>query len=261
LTRLLGIAALAIAVALAAPARAELVRVEAVGSVPLGAGSTGGATARQAALEAGVRDAVERAATDLAKQAGASASPDAIRAALGGDLLSYASTFKILEDRGEREPLLEQSPGAQREYVVMVDALVDRGRVRSRLAAAGLLGAPVEPGARRALRIVFEGVDSYPLWERIKRALGARGGAVRPLEFDRGRIVAEVETEEPSSTVVSRLGTALGDTLAVSAAGMDGETLLVAIAPRVAPEEAAPADEATDPAAAASEPSPTPSAR
>ena len=34
--------------------RAELVRVEAVGSVPLAAGSTGGATARQAALEAGV---------------------------------------------------------------------------------------------------------------------------------------------------------------------------------------------------------------
>jgi hypothetical protein len=255
------IAAIALALALASPARAELVRVETVGSVPLGAASKGGATARQAALESGVRDAVERAATDLASQAGSSAGPDAIRAALGNDLLVYAATFKILEDRGEREPLLEQSPGAQREYVVTIEAHVDRARVRSRLAAAGLLGAPVAPGARRALRIVFEGVDSYPLWERIERALGARGGAVRPLEFDRGRIVAEVETEEPSSTVVSRLGTALGDALEVSSAGMDGETLFVAIVPRVAPEEPAPAGAASDPAAPASEQSPTPSAR
>jgi len=253
--------ALAIGVAAGAPVRAELVRVETVGSVPLGAASKGGATARQAALEAGVRDAVERAATDLASQAGSPAGPDAIRAALGNDLLIYAAQFRILEDRGERAPLLEQSPGAEREYVVTVEAHVDRARVRSRLAAAGLLGAPVEPGARRALRIAFEGVDSYPLWERIERALGARGGAVRPLEFSRTRILAEVETEEESGTVVGRLGTALGEAVEVRSAGMEGETLLVAIAPRVAPEAAPPAGAPSDPAVPASEPAPTPSAR
>ena len=57
--------ALAFAVFAAGAGRADLVRVESVGSVPLAAGSSGGANARQAALEVGVREAVERAALDL----------------------------------------------------------------------------------------------------------------------------------------------------------------------------------------------------
>lgn len=247
--------ALAFATLVAGAARAELVRVESVGSVPLAAGASRGATARQAALEAGVREAVERAALDLASQAGASAAQDSVRAALGSDLLVYASQFRILEDRGERAPLLEQSPAAQREYVVTVETQVDRSRLRSRLQQAGLLGAPAQAGTRRALRIAFEGVDSYPLWKRIERALGARGGAVRPLEFARGRIVAEVETAEEGGTLVGRLGTGLGNDFAVRSVGMDGDTLLVAIASRVAPEPA------TIPDASAVEAAPAPPAR
>ena len=247
--------ALAFAVFAAGAGRADLVRVESVGSVPLAAGSTGGPTARQAALEAGVREAVERAALDLASQAGASASAEAVRAALGTDLLLYASRFRILEDRGERAPLLEQSPGAQREYVVTVEVYVERSRLRSRLQRAGLLGAEPQPGARRALRIAFEGVDSYPLWKRIERALAARGGAVRPLEFAHGRIVAEVETEEEGGALVGRLGAALSDTLELRSAGMDGETVLITVAARI-PSEAAP-----DLAAPPSEPTPQPSTR
>jgi len=252
-------AAIAIVLAFAAladgAARAELVRVESVGSVPLAAGSAGGASARQAALEAGVREAVERAALDLASQAGASASPDSVRAALGTDLLVFASQFRILEDRGERAPLLELSPAAQREYVVTVETHVDRSRLRSHLQQAGLLGAPAQPGARTALRIAFEGVDSYPLWKRIARALGARGGAVRPLEFARGRIVAEVETPEQAGALVGRLGTGLGADFEVRSVGMDGDTLLVAIAPRLAPEPA------TIPDAASVEAAPKPPTR
>ena len=257
------LAALVLAFVLAAgsPARAELVRVETVGSVPLGADSKGGSQARQAALEAGVRDAVVRAARDLASQAGSSASPEAIQAALGGDLLIYASRFRILEDRGEREPLLEQSSDATGEYVVTVEAYVDQARVRSHLASAGLLGAPLQPGARRPLRIQFEGVGSYPLWERIEKALGARGGAVRPLEFSRGRIVAELDTEEAGTTVVDRLAVALGDAIEVRSLGGDGGALLVAIAPRAVAEPASPAGAPSDPAMAPSESAPTPSAR
>ena len=234
---------------------AELVRVESVGSVPLAAGSTGGATARQAALEAGVREAVERAALDLASQAGAGASAEAVRAALGTDLLLYASRFRILEDRGERAPLLEQSPGAQREYVVTVEAYLERSRLRARLQQAGLLGAQPPPGARRAVRIAFEGVDSYRLWKRIERALAARGGAVRPLEFAHGRIVAEVETAEEGGSLVGRLGAALGDTLEVRSAGTDGETMLITVAARI------PLDAEPSPVAPSSEPTPHPSAR
>jgi hypothetical protein len=247
--------AVALATLVAGAARAELVRVESVGSVPLAAGSSGGASARQAALEAGVREAVERAAVDLASQAGASASQDSVRAALGTDLLAYASQFRILEDRGERTPLLEQSPAAEREYVVTVETHVDRSRLRSRLQQAGLLGAPAQPGARRALRIAFDGVDSYPLWKRIERTLGARGGAVRPLEFARGRIVAEVETAEDGGALVGRLGTGLGADFEVRPLGMDGDMLLVAIASRAAPEPA------TIPDASAVEAAPTPPAR
>jgi len=247
--------AVALAALVAGVARAELVRVESVGSVPLAAGASGGATARQAALEAGVREAVERAAVDLASQAGAGASPDSVRAALGTDLLVYASQFRILEDRGERTPLLEQSPAAQREYVVTVETHVDRSRLRSRLQQAGLLGAPAQPGARRAQRIAFEGVESYALWKRIERALGARGGAVRPLEFARGRILAEVETQEEGGALVGRLGTGLGADFEVHSVGMDGDTLLVVIASRAAPEPA------TIPDAAAVEAAPAPSAR
>ena len=247
--------ALAFATLVAGAARAELVRVESVGSVPLAAGASGGATAREAALEAGVREAVERAALDIASQAGASAAQDSIRAALGGDLLVYASQFRILEDRGERAPLLEQSPAAQREYVVTVETQVDRSRLRSRLQQAGLLGAPAQASTRRALRIAFEGVDSYPLWKRIERALGARGGAVRPLEFARGRIVAEVETAEAGGTLVGRLGTGLGADFEVHSVGTDGDTLLVAIASRAAPEPA------TIPDASAVEAVPAPPAR
>jgi hypothetical protein len=247
--------AVALAALVAGVARAELVRVESVGSVPLAAGSSGGASARQAALEAGVREAVERAAADLASQAGASASQDSVRAALGSDLLVYASQFRILEDRGERAPLLEQSPAAQREYVVTVETHVDRSRLRSHLQQEGLLGAPAQPGERRALRIAFDGVDSYPLWKRIERALAARGGAVRPLEFARGRIVAEVETQEEGGALVGRLGTGLGTDFEVRSVGMDGDTLLVAIAPRVAPEPV------TIPDAAAVEAAPKPPTR
>jgi hypothetical protein len=250
--------AAAVALGAAGGARAELARVESVGSVPLGAGAAGGATARQAAVEAGVRDAVERAAQELATQAGSKASPDAIHTALG-DPLALASRYRILEDRGERAPLLEQGPGAQREYVVTVEAYVDRDRLRTRLEKAGLLGPPAPPTGRHALRIAFAGIESYPLWERIERALGARGGAVRPLEFGRDRIVAEVETDEEAGAVIGRLGAALGEAHEVRAVGSDGDTLLVAVAVRAAPE---PAPEAppvlTAPPGA---PAPTPAAR
>lgn len=258
--------AVAIAVALGAfvagIASAELVRVESVGSVPLAAGATGGATARQAALEAGVREAVERAATDLAAQAGSSAKPEAVRAALGGDLLLYASSFRIVEDRGERAPLLEQSPSAELEYVVMVETHVDRSRIRSKLQQAGLIVAAPKPEARRSLRIAFEGIDSYPVWKRIQRVLSARGGGARPLEFGHHRVVAEVATDEEASALIGRLGAALSDSLELRSVGMDGETLLVAVkVPGAAEATGAAPDPSTAPVAPPSDSAPAPPAR
>lgn len=213
---------------------AEVLRVEAVGSVPLAAGVNGGASARQAALEAGVREAVQRTALDLAAQAGSAAPSEAVVGALGQDPLPYATGYRILEDRGERDPLLETSPAAASEYLVTVSVDVDAAKIRRRLLDAGLLGAPAGV-SKRGIRITLEGIDSYPLWERIQRGLAARGGAVRPLEFTRGRVLAEIETDEAPGDLVKRLGTVLGDEVGVRSVGMDAGGIVVAIGPAAPP--------------------------
>jgi hypothetical protein len=242
----------------ATTAAAELVRVEAVGSVPLGAASAAGATARQDALEAGIREAILRTAIDLAKQAGTPAGPDAIRSALGAPSAwkEYTASYRILEDRGERAPLLETSPGAASEYVVSVEVEVEQGKVRSRLAKAGLLAPPAPPGGRQTVRIAFEGVDSYAVWKRIRRALGARGGAVQPLEFSHGRVLASVETDESSGAVIDRLARALAEDFELAPLGADGDAVRVAVARRAPTEPPAPAppDAAPEPAAASDAP-------
>jgi len=217
-------------------AAAELVHVEAIGSVPLGAASSGGAAARQRAVEAGVRDAVERTAAEMAREAGTQADAEAVRAAIG-DPMTLAASYKILEDRGERAPLLEASPGAEREYVVAVEVEVDRSGIRSRLAKAGILpqaAASAPSGGVR--RIVFEGVDSWALWTRIRQVLGARGGSVQALEFAPGRVVAEIGAPEPEGPLLARLGAGLGESFEIAPLGADGDALRVAVTRRPAPE-------------------------
>lgn len=241
-------------------AAAELVRVEAIGSVALGAGSKGGATARQQALEAGIREAIGRVGEELAVQAGATAAPSDVRGVLDPEWKRFAVAYRILEDRGEREPLLESNPGAQREYVVAVEVEVDRDRVRAQLVEAGIVARPGAPAGRRGLRIRFEGVDSYPLWTKLRTALAARGGAIEAREFSPGRIVAVLDTDESGDAVVARLAGALGPDFEVANGGMDGEGLRISIARRLPAElpgdDPAPAlrEPATPPAAEASPP-------
>jgi hypothetical protein len=244
----------------AAGARAELVRVEAVGSVALGAASRGGAEARQEALEAGIHEAVERTALELAHQAGSNADDEAVRAAIGTDAKSFVARYKILEDRGERAPLLETNPGAQREYVVTVEVEVDRSQLRSRLAKAGLVAATAtattSSGSRR---VVLEGVDSYPLWLRIREALAARGGAVRPLEFSPGRIVADLGGDESLGSVASRLSVGLGEAFEVRPLGESDGELHIGVTRRPPPDDAAQSP-ATPGAAPAADHAPEPAA-
>lgn len=254
-------AALALASFAPPGAGAELVRMEAIGSVSLGAGSKGGATARQQALEAGIREAIGRVGEELATQAGATASPFDVRTALAPEWKRFAVAYQILEDRGEREPLLETNPGAQREYVVVVEVEVDRARVRAQLVEAGIVARSGQVAGRRGLRIRFDGVDSYPLWTKIRTSLAARGGAIEPREFSPGRIVAVLDTDESGDAVVGRLAGALGPDFEVSSGGEDGEGLRVSIARRLPPElpeadlgEAVP--QPATPPAAGSPPSP-----
>lgn len=234
-----GLALAALLIGSGVPARAELVRVEAIGSVPLGAASNGGSVARQAALEAGIREAITRSAVDLARQAGSSADPEAVRNALGPDPKSLAARYRILEDRGERAPLLEASPGAEREYVVAVEVEVDRAMLRSRLAQAGLLGSVRPASAGGATRIVLEGVDSYPVWTRIRDALSAKGERVSGVEFSPGRIVAVLGAPESEGALVARVSAGLGEAFEVQPLGTDGDAFRIGVARRPPPEEPA----------------------
>lgn len=235
----LGALLAAILIGGAGPVCAELVRVEAIGSVPLGAASSGGSVARQAALEAGIREAITRSAVDLARQAGSSADPEAVRNALGPDPKSLAARYRILEDRGERTPLLESSPGAEREYVVAVEVEVDRAMLRSRLAQAGLLGAASPASAGGATRIVLEGVDSYAVWSRIRDALSAKGERVSGVEFAPGRIVAVLGAPESEGALVARVSAGLGEAFEVQPLGSDGDAFRIGVARRPPPEEPA----------------------
>jgi hypothetical protein len=221
--------ALGAALAAAAPAAGEAVKVDAVGVAPAGPG------ARQAALDSGLREAVLLVAGELAREGGASVGDrDVLAGALGPDLRSYAIQYELLEDRGERPAQLVQEPGVEREYAVVVQVQVERARVSEALRRAGLLGAP-SPGGVRSLWLTLEGVHAWRTWERVQRALAARGGSVRPIEFARGVVIAEMQTEESNEALVARLRRALGESLGLSVLGSAPGTLRLRVVAGAAP--------------------------
>jgi len=174
-------------------------------------------------------------AGELAREGGASATdPLALEEALGPDLRSYAEQYRLAEDRGERPAQLVQEPGVEREYAVVIEAHVDRERVRAALLRAGLLG-PVTPGGVHSLWLTIEGVPAWPTWERLRRTLAARGGAVRPIEFARGVVIAEMQTDESNEAVVERLRRALGETLGISVTESAPGTLRLRVVTAAAP--------------------------
>jgi hypothetical protein len=225
----------AIACALAtatAAAGADLERVQAVGAAPIA--RAGGGAVRQSALEAGVREAVLQVGAEVAGETGRAPDPTALKAALGNDLLAYAARFRLIEDRGEHPALLIQDPGVEREYEVMVEVEVDRARVRASLAKAGLLAAGgSKPGAAplATLEVTFEGVDSYATWEALRRALGGRPGAVRPLEFARRRVLAQVDSDEAPEALVERLRHGVGDSFGIALRSAAGQHLEIEVIP------------------------------
>lgn len=209
----------------AAAASADLVRTDAVGVVAAGPG------ARQAAVQAGVREAVLLVAASLAREAGATTDDrETLRRALGADLLPFAVQYELAEDRGERVAQLIQEPGVDREYVVMVEVQVERGRVRDRLLRSGLLGAAGPTGVH-SLWITIDGVDAWPTWERLRRALAARGGAVHPIEFSPGIVIAELQTDESNEALVERLRRAVGDSFGLTPSDSAPGSLRLHVAP------------------------------
>ena len=215
-----------LAVAGAARAVEERV-VDGVGAVAV-KGAAGGrsGTPRDAALRAAIVEAVRRVALELLPADAAATDPEAaVDAALAPDLRAFANRFRILEDRGEGPALLVEEPGVQTEYVMVVQAQVDVGRVRQRLVRAGLLPAgDLAPSQR--LRIVIEDLDGYAGYRAVRTLLDDLGvrGAV-PVQMDRGTAVLEVESRMPASELLAQLVRSAPPELRLDAVASDAESL------------------------------------
>ena len=171
-------------------------RMEALGAVDVDSGRSG--TPRDRARFAAVRDAVRRMALELVPQDlrpdGTEKDPEAwIEAALGKDPYSYATSFRILQDRGTRPAIL--TPDAETEYVVLVEVILDEARIRERLSARGLL--PENSAQDRSSLEIEVEVGSYPAYQRLRETLlDSRGvHSALPLEMSRGRVLLAVEAD------------------------------------------------------------------
>ena len=225
IARMLAILGL-LAVAGAARAVEERV-VDGVGAVAV-KGAAGGrsGTPRDAALRAAIVEAVRRVALELLPADAAATDPEAaVDAALAPDLRAFANRFRILEDRGEGPALLVDERGVETEYVMVVQAQVDVGRVRQRLVRAGLLPAgDLAPSQR--LRIVIEDLDGYAGYRAVRTLLDDLGvrGAV-PVQMDRGTAVLEVESRMPASELLAQLVRSAPPELRLDAVASDAESL------------------------------------
>ncbi|UCE84598.1 MAG: hypothetical protein JSU66_09490 [Deltaproteobacteria bacterium] len=214
----------------AAASAQEIRRIETLGVVPGDPGALADRAPRDAALDDAVTRAVLRVGLEeLARlrAAGGSGAPpsprggdggseeDAARvlAALGDRPLEYAVRFRILEDRGRRSRLLLADPGVETEYVVLVEVQVDVERVRARLSSAGLVGgeAGSEPIPPRVVRLEIESLPSWRAYAALRAALLEHAGAtaVRPVEFERGHAVVDLDSTRSPRQIYEALRRAL----------------------------------------------------
>lgn len=202
----------ALAGGLALPAAAEVRREEAVGVVAIGAEARPRSQLREAALHAGIAEAVRRVATQLL-QTEASHPPDLDAEALYqilGKPMDYTVRFRVLDDYGERAPQLVTAPDATAEYVVVAEVHVDVEKVRRALQQADLLAPEGGPGSIRRLTVVLEPLDSYRALEWLQERLQAQHGvdAATPVEVERGRAVLAVATWMGPDELWQRLASA-----------------------------------------------------
>ncbi|MCG8591106.1 MAG: hypothetical protein MJE66_17580 [Proteobacteria bacterium] len=232
-----GLGVLLLLGAIAAPGWAgEVRRLEAVGAVGLrGDGSPTGPP-RDAAIQAALREAVTRVATEFLIDVVPDENPDAegdeeptLEDVLGEDMVPYTTRFRILDDRGVRTALFSDEPGVSEEYVVVVEVAVDVSRVQTRLVEAGLIEGPETETVRVPLQV--EGVELFGAYQALRDLLlgpvGARG--VVPVEWERGRVALEVETDQASEILLARMLRASSDELDIQALAADEGPLRVRV--------------------------------
>jgi hypothetical protein len=206
--------------------RAEVRPVEAVGVVPLRADAPSRVPPRDAALQRALLDAVQRVAVDELPDRAALAGEEEVAAALGDDPYAFATRYRIREDRGERPALFTDDPEVESEYVVVVEVHVDVGRVRERLAAAGLLRMPSGDSRRYRVRVVIEDVESYAAYMAVRTLLEEMDlRSVLPLEMERGRAVIAVDGGRSPDQLMSALVRAAPSNLRLVPLGVDAQTL------------------------------------
>jgi hypothetical protein len=221
---LLRLVACLVLVAPAAGAAGEVRRVEAVGAVALEGAAVSTPNPRDAAMQAGLSEAVRQVA--MALLGGLEPMPDdepggasgkdprddgvesILAGALGDDPLVYVNGYRTVEDRGERPALFVADPGAETEYVVVVEAQVSVERVRNRLVEGGLLAeAPAGQGERLSLRVSVDGLESHGAYLEVIDALRNEGGArsAKLVEASSGRMVFEVEADHGGPRMLAGL--------------------------------------------------------
>ena len=217
---------LIVTIALLSPGvgRAELQRVEAVGIYGIRAGMRSRVIPRDQAIAKARWEGVSRVALELIGEAapsdvdevaegdigsnpqmgrqapGESEEPsldelEALRAALGKDVLPYMRSYRILDDRGEVPVLFNDQPDVTMEYVVVVEVIVDVDRVNSALASAGLIVMQESNPARESVLVEVVGLARYEAVEMLLGLLRDQYGAtqIRLLEFSRERQLLAVE--------------------------------------------------------------------
>jgi hypothetical protein len=184
----------------AGPASGEVQRLEAVGVVPLKAGQQRSG-ALEAAIQAGLREAVSRVARNLLLEADASEGADSeIEKALGKRMVAYTSRFRILDDQGERAAMFTDDPKATSEYVVVVEVFVEADRVEQRLIEAGLLQRALEAGSHSRVELELQGLEEYGAYTAARTLLGQLGEragvrSVTPRLFESGKAMLDVELD------------------------------------------------------------------
>jgi hypothetical protein len=203
-------------IAIAASGAGEVRRVEAVGAVALDPLAVDAPIPRDAAMQAGLSEAVRQVA--MALLGGLEPIPDEdpttdvveniLAGALGDDPFVYVNGYRIVEDRGERPALFVPDPDAETEYVVVVEAQVSVDRVRKRLLERGLLeDAPTGQAERIALRVTVDGLESHGAYLEVLDALMKEGGArtARPIEASSGRVVFDVKADHGGPQLLAGL--------------------------------------------------------
>ncbi len=228
----------------AAPAVADIVKMEALGAAPIRRDEPLREAPRDVAMRAAIANAVTRVALGFMPNLDPADAEAVLGDVLGDEPYDYATRYSILDDRGERRALFSNDPEVETEYIVMVEVHVDVDRIRQRLTGSGLLDTPSGEARRITVRLELVDLVDYAAFAAVRRALideiGVRSAL--PVEMERGRAVLAVEGNRDASELLRALWRAAPEGLRITPLVASGDRLTVRVT--VDADPGAPAREA-----------------